>query len=291
MVNVNGLRGDLVISADLRYDLAPIPLTFEANVRLTQQTAADFQDGALITVNEVPFRIIKAVPTRNAGVQGKEPISAVHVTAFPDSVVAVAKRRSTAVVFQNASLAGIYRACGASAPLVGDLSIPRYACLVGGVPTYGIATVLQEESAVVMWRQAKLQAMNLRDLMAQTPIDNVVIDGAEDVKSDFLESDEVPVYVSVGPDGKFVSGTRRNDTQSVAFSPRKDTRTLNFMGRVLVRRKVVTIKPNLTVRAGDVVNIRGTPLVVMTAAHHMQNGTDGGGIEQYSRLWLGSPTT
>ncbi|ABO60610.1 hypothetical protein LA345_38985 (plasmid) [Burkholderia vietnamiensis] len=290
MFDVNGLRGDLIISADLRYDLAPIPLTFEANIRLTQQTAADYRDGSVIKVNEIPFRIVKAVPTRNVAVQGKEPLSAVHITAFPDSVVEVARPRRTAVIFQNASLSGIYRACGASAPLVGDFAISRYACFVGNVPTFGIARVLQEESAVVMWRKAKLQAMNLRDLMAQTPIDKLDIDGAEDVKSDFLESDEVPVYVSVGPNGKFLSGARRNDTQSVAFSPRKDARSLNFMGRVLVRRKVITTKANPAVRAGDVANISGTPLVVMTAAHHMQNGTDGGGTEQYTRLWLGSPT-
>ncbi|MDF0506605.1 hypothetical protein POK33_38285 [Burkholderia cenocepacia] len=292
MIDVNGLRGDMVISACLRHDLSPIPLTFEGQVRLTQHTAADYQDGRLIKINEIPFRIVKSEPVRNAGggPQGKEPLSAVSITAFPDAIVGVAKPRRTAVVFSTASLSGIYRACGASVPVSGDVSVGRFACLVGHVPTFGIAQVLQEQSAVVMWRNGQLQAMNLRALMQQKPVDSVDASTAEDVRSDFLESDEVPLYFSVGPDGGFVSGNRRNDSQSVAFTPRKAVSTLNFMSRVLVRRKVITSKANPALRAGDVLNLSGTPLAVMTAAHFMKNGTDGGGPEQYTRLWLGSST-
>ncbi len=290
MIDVNGLRGDMVIYACLRSDLAPIPLTFEGTIRTTQQTAVDFKDGALITINEVPFRIVESLPANNVGVQGKEPISATKITAFPDSIVEVARPRKSAVIFKNATLAGIYRACGASVPIAGDFGIERYACLIGGEPTMGIAQALQEASAVVMWRTSKIQAMNLRDVFQQSAITNIDIDGSQDFRSDFLVSGEVPTYFSTGPDGAFVAGLRLGDAQSVMFSPRKSARTLNAMSRVLVRRKAITIKADPTIRAGDVVNIRGTPFAVMTAAQCMKNGTDGGGVEQYTRLWLGVST-
>ena len=282
----------MVISACLRYDLAPIPLTFEGQIRLTQQTAADYQDGKVIAINEIPFRIVKTEPVRNVGggPQGKEPISAVTVTAFPDAVVGVARPRKTAVIFSAASLSGIYRACGASVPVLGDLPVGRFACLIGSIPTFGIAQVLQEQSAVVMWRNGQLQAINLRALFQQAPLDSVDVNSSEDVHSDFLQSDEVPLYFSVGPDGGFISGNRADDSQSVVFSPRKSVSALNLMGRVLVRKRALTTRANPAIKAGDVLNLGGPPLAVMTAAHYMKNGGDGDGPEQYTRLWLGKST-
>lgn len=280
----------MVLSACLRYDLAPIPLTFEAQIRLAPETASDFQDGKLIRVNEIDFRIIKCEPMRNAGggTQGDYPLSAVSITAFPDGVVNVARRRRAAVIAKNASFSSIYRSCGATVGVTGDITIGRFACFRGDVPTFQLARVLQEESAVLLWKSNKVNLMRLRDVMAQAPVDSIAVESSEDIRSSFLESDEIPVYFSIGADGAFLSGQRRNDAQSVAYSPRKNARELGLMGRVLVRRKVITGAPNLGIRAGDVIDVRGIPLVVMTAAHYEQNGTDGGGINQYSRFWLGS---
>lgn len=288
MISINNLRGDMVLSACLRYDLAPIPLTFEAQIRLAPETATDFQDGKIIRVNEIDFRIIKCEPMRNAGVQGDYPLSAVSITAFPEGLVNVARRRRAAVVFNNASFATIYRSCGATVGIGGDITIGRFACFKGDVPTFQLAKVLQEESAVLVWKAGKVNLMRLRDVMTQAPVDSLAVASSEDVSSSFLEADEIPAYFSIGADGKFLAGERRNDAQAAAYSPRKNSRELGLMGRVLVRRKVITASPNLGIRAGDVIDMRSTPLVVMTAAHYMQNNTDGGGANQYSRFWLGS---
>lgn len=290
MIAIEGIRGDMVLSARLRYDLAPIPLSFEAKIRVTPETAAGFKDGALIRVNEIDFRIIKSEPVRNAGggVQGDYPMSAVNVTAFPDGVVNVARGRRAAVIANNSSFSSIYRACGATVSVIGDISVERFACLKGSVPTFQIAKVLQEESAVMAWRNSKVHLMRLRDVMAQEPAESIDIDATEAVQSDFLEADEIPVYISVGDDGKFLSGERRGDAQSVAYSPRKSQRALGMMGRVLVRRRVAKAAPNIGIRAGDLILASGIPLVVMTVAHVIESGSDGGDIDQYSRLWLGS---
>lgn len=289
MFTINDLRGDLIIKACLRSDLAPIPFTFEATVRVTQDNAVEFQDGAVITVNNNQFQIVKAEPVRNVGggPQGKEPINAVKLTAFPVGIVMLGKPRTTAVILSNGSLAGIFRACGATVPITGDFAIGSYACLVGGIPTYDLARVLQEESSVVMWRKNTIQAMSIANLMAQTPVQGVDTANSEDVKSDFKLAHEIPVFYSVAPDGTIIAGTRTDAAQSMAYVPRKDLRALNSMGRVLIRRKVITGKVNPTLRAGDVVNVAGTPMAIMTAALFSASGTDGGETTEYSRLWLG----
>lgn len=289
MISVNGLRGDFVLSACLRYDLAPIPLTFEGKIRLTPENAGDYQDGSVIRVNEIDFRIIKSEPVLNSGglTQGDYPMSAVSITAFPESVVNVARRRRAAVISSNASFASIYRSCGATAAIKGDINIGRFACFKGDVPTAHIAKAMQEESAVLMWRSGKVELMRLRDVLMQSPIGSLSAIASEDIRSSFLERDEIPVYFSVGPDGKFISGEQRSEGQARVYTSRKSARELGLMGRVLVRRKVVVCMPNIGIRAGDVFDFRGVPLVVMTAAHYQQNNVDGGGAKQYSRLWLG----
>lgn len=289
MIEVANMRGDMILSAVLRSDLAPIPYTFEAQVRITPDTAATFADNAVITVNSTAFRIVHTEPMYNAGgVQGKDPISAVSITAYPDAIANVARPRTSAVIFENTSLSGVYRACGSSAPVTGDLPVTHFACMIGSIPTFQIARVLQEESAVVMWRKGSIKAMSLRDLIAQVPVDSIDAAVSDGVASQFLVADEVPVYYTVAADGSIVWGPRRSPTQRAEYTPRKSERALNAMGRVLVRRKVITGKASPTVRAGDVLLVRGTPLVVMTAAQVMKNGSGGDSIEQYTRLWLGS---
>ena len=103
MIVVKDVRGDMMLKATLRQDLAPIPLTFEGVFRTTTQTAAQFKDGAVLVVNDLPMRIVKAVPQHMAdgGVQGKEPFSGTHVIAFPDGLQALALPRTAAAIFEG----------------------------------------------------------------------------------------------------------------------------------------------------------------------------------------------
>lgn len=292
MIVVNGLRGDMILEATLRSDLAPIPLTFEGHIRTTAQTAVDFQDGKTITVNETQFRIVKSEPVNNAGggTVGDKPLSAVSIIALPEACWAVARPRQSAVIFDSATLSGIYRACGATTPVTGDFSVGRFAALVGETPTFQIARILQEESAAMMWRGGALRVMRLRELLAQPASGELQEDNSEDIRSGFLEAGEVPQYVSTGDDGGFIVGARRNPYQAVEYTPNKSDRQVNFMSRVLSRRKVSKAKLDITKRAGDVISVRGTPMVIMTAAHVLKAGTDGGPADQYTRLWLGVST-
>lgn len=289
MIVVNGLRGDMVLEAVLRSDLAPIPLTFEGQLRTTPQTAIDYQDDKTIMVNETPFRIIKSEPVRNAGggTVGLQPLSAVSITAFPEACFAVAQPRRSAVIFDAATLSSIYRACGSSTPVAGDFGVAGFAALVGEIPTFQIARMLQEESAVMCWRNGALRAMRLRDMFAQVPLGELDEANTEDVRSSFAESDQIPQYISTAADGTVIYGARRSASQTVQYVANKSARELNFMGSVLVRRKTTRQPLDITRRAGDILSVRGTPMAIMTAAHVQRVGADGGPSDQYTRLWLG----
>ena len=289
MIVIDGIRGDMVLNATLRSDLAPIPLTFEATIRTTTETAAMFKDQAVIQVNRTAMRIVKSMPMHNAdgGVQGKEPFTGTHIVAFPDGLQNLALPRTSAAIFENGSLAGAYRACGATVPFQGDFALDSFACFVGEIPTFAIARALQEQGGVVMWRTGSLKSMSFRDLFAQTPITAITVDSSEAVSSAHLIADQVPVFYSISPDGQIVSAPRKDAAQKLAYTPRKSQAALNSMGRVLVNRRAMTGKVNPGIRAGDVMNVQGTPMVVMTVAQYQDNGSDGGASVQYTRTWLG----
>jgi len=289
VIVIDGIRGDMVLSACLRSDLAPIPLTLEATIRTTTETAAMFKDQAVITVNKTALRIVKSVPVHNAdgGVQGKEPFSGTHIIAFPDGLQKFALPRKSAAIFENGSLAGAYRACGSNVPFQGDFALDSFACYVGEIPTFAIARALQEQGGVVMWRAGAMQAMSFRDLFAQTPLTDLTVDSSESVTSAHLIADQVPVFYSIGPDGQIITGPRKDAAQKLAYAPRKTQAQLNNMGRVLVNKRAVTGEVNPSVRAGNIINVQGTPMVVMTVAQFQANGSDGGAAEQYTRTWLG----
>ena len=113
-----------------------------------------------------------------------------------------------------------------------------------------------------------------------------------DLDSGFLERHEIPTYYSIADDGSFVYGNKTK-TRSAVFVPRKDERQLQNMSKCLVQRKTAKIALDIRLCAGDVIDIQGDkPLVIITAAHVFESGTDTGGSgSQFTKLWLGSLNT
>ena len=252
MIVVDGVRGDSMLMATLRSDLAPIPLTFEGVFRTTTETASKFQNGAVIVVNDIAMRIVKAAPSHMAdgGVSGKEPFSGTHITAFPDGLQALALPRTAASIFENGSLAGAYRSCGSTVPVSGDFHLDLFSCLIGEIPTFAIARALQEQGGAVMWRGKQLAAMTLRDMFAQVPKTSLTVDASESVTSDHLIADQIPVFWSIGPDGQVITATRKNTAQKMAYAPRRSQAALNAMGRVIINKRNVQGKLDPSLRAG-----------------------------------------
>jgi hypothetical protein len=286
--NGKPLRGDCVVSAVLRYDLAPIPCSLEATFRFDAELAPLLAQGKTLTAgrDDSRFHILKTLtPTEAQAVQGSRLMGTITIIAVLEACHRVAFVRETAVIKEKSPLSAIYRACGAAVQIDSDFAVPRFACFAGDVPTFRIAQALQEEGGALRWTGKRLQFLRLADLFKQKPVASFAAETAEDLQSGFLERHEVPAFFSTGPDGGFVHGNRTKARQS-QYLPRADVRVLKNATRALIYRKVLTTTQGAAVRAGDLIEMAGVPYAVVVAAHAHQSGTDGDGQNDYSRLWL-----
>ncbi|MEN6662867.1 MAG: hypothetical protein ABFD85_02610, partial [Phycisphaerae bacterium] len=121
------LRGDLIKSATLRSDLSPIPLTLEAEIRAGDDGLDKrLAEGQVLNVGGDALRIVKSKRIAGRTSQGQRDMEAYSVTALLDACQGAAYVRQRAIIKENASLAAIYRAAGATIKGVdADFPVPR----------------------------------------------------------------------------------------------------------------------------------------------------------------------
>lgn len=286
------LRGDLIKSAVLRSDLAPVPITLEADIRAGDESLDKaLAVGQLLSISSGDaLRIVKSVRVTGRAAQGTREMAAYRITALLDCCQSLAYVRSRAIIKEGAALSVIYRAAGATIKAVdADFPVPRFYCLVGQTPTFQIARVLQEEGGAVRWKGGKLQFLRLPDLFKQDALRTLPDNASDEVDSGFMERHQVPWFFSVAADGAMLLGNR--DKPRVArFAPLSNAQRLRNMTRCLVHRKTLRVNYDGRIGAGDLIAFAGgARLTVITAAHVFSSGTDDGGAgDTYSRLWLGA---
>ena len=129
------IRGDLIKSAALRYDLAPIPVTLEAEIRAGDDDMEKrLAEGQLVSVGTGDsLRIVKSVRAVGRAAQGEREMTAIRITAMLDSCHGAAFVRSRAIIKESAALSAIYRAAGATIKAVdADFPVPRGSPLPSG---------------------------------------------------------------------------------------------------------------------------------------------------------------
>lgn len=287
----NQIRGDLIVSAVLRSDLSPIPLTLEADIRAGDETMdGQLEEGqCLTTAADERLFIVKSVKVRNREVQGDREQVVFRITALLEACLPVAYVRDRAIIKEGATLSSIYRAAGATLKgVVSDFPVPRFYCPVGETPSFHVARILQEEGGAVRWKGGKLHFMTLKDMAAQEPVIVLPTSGTERTESGFLERHQAPWFFSLNDSGGFVFGNR-SKPRSVRYSPFKTEGRLRNMTRCLIQRRTAKTKYDQTLCAGDLVAFDdGSRMIVVTVAHVFKTGSDsGGGMDAYSRLWLG----
>lgn len=285
--NGKSLRGDIIKSVVLRYDMSPVPATLEAEIRVDDELRKLLAEGKTINCNGDDFRIIKPVGASGREAQGQHDSGVLHITALLDACHQVTFVRQRAIIKENVVLSEIYRAAGATLKAVdGDFKVDRFNCMVGGTPSFHIASLLQEEGGVVYWRNSKLKFVRLPDLFKQKTVMSLPDNTSENVVSGFLERHEIPSFHSISSTGEIVHGNR-DKARTSKFVPGKNQQQLINMSRCLVQRKISKLAYNDKLFAGDKIEFIGaSPLVVVTAAHVFQSGTDGSGSNQYTKLWL-----
>lgn len=289
--NGEQIRGDLIKSAVLRSDLSPVPVTLEAEIRSGDEIMDKLlAEGKSLTDafgNEL--QIVKSVRISSDRVQGSREQTGYRVTALLAACAQVAYVRSRAIIKENATLAGIYKAAGATVSGVeSDFSVARFYCPVGETPSFHIARVLQEEGGVVRWKSTRLQFLGLKDLFRQKSVKTIPQNASENVQTGFLERHQVPWFFSLNDSGGFVFGNR-SKARTVRYSPFKNAQKLQNMTRCLVLAKIARFDFDLRLRAGDIIEEEDAgKYAVITAAHVFRCGQDQGGTpEAYTKLWLG----
>lgn len=285
------IRGDLIVSATLRSDLAPVPMTLEADIRVGDDSIeSQLAQGQIIMVGSGDkFRILKSERARSGDVQGPSLLSVMRITAILDACHTVAYVRGRAIIREQAALSEIYRAAGATIrPIESDFAVPRFCCPVGDTPSFHIARVLQEEGGVVRWRDGRLGFLRLADLLQQEPVVTLPHSVASETDSGFIERHEIPWYFSTDADAGFIFGNR-DKPRAARFAPFMDSRRLRNMSSCLLRVKAVKVPLDMRIGAGELVAFAdGTQLAVITAAHVWEGSASSGGAgRNYTRLWLG----
>ena len=283
------IRGDFIRRAVLRSDLAPIPLTLEAEIRDDSESLDLFKVGRSLRLDsDDELEIIKSELRQNAVAQGDSVAAAVKLIAVLKPMVKVTWLKSKAIIKRNVSLKEIYTACGATLNGVkGDTKIPRFVCLAGEASSYHIARALQEAGGVVRWKDGRLAFLELSALATQPVVEQLSSAVTRHVESGFLERHDIPAFYSTDASGKIVHGDRQKE-RAERYHPGADEAMLRRMTRCLILTKTARIKYNETLAAGDRVNVTDEqPLTIMTAASVFAPGADGDEQMQYTKLWLG----
>jgi len=283
------LPTDVVISWRGRSDLAPVPRTLEFTVKLIDGVEKRVAEGASVWGGRENLRYLIVKTDRAAPmgqVQGQSQQQAMKVTALLYSCAKIASARSSAVLQENTTFGQAFRACGAYAQVENDFAVPRFTCFKGKIPSYPLVQILQEEGAALVLRGGRISAMRLSDMGKQVPVDNIgQIDSSAKILSEYLQLQDVPTYYSTNDSAAMVVGPS-SQTRIMDYMPRTDERRLRNASSVLVRSKTVDSNICQHIQAGDVLQVAGENLIVITAAHAFESLE--GAQESRSRLWLGS---
>lgn len=282
------LPTDVVLRWLSRSDLAPVPRTIEFTVKLVDGVESKLTTGASFWSGRenLRYEIVHTDKAQPIGqIQGKSQQQAMNVTGLLYNCANVAKPRQTAVVQEGQTFGAAYRACGAFTTIANDFVVPRFSCFRGFEPSIHLVQVLQEEGAALVLRNGQISATRLVDLMAQQPVDNIgQVDSSAKIQSEMHQYQQVPSFFSTNSKADIVNGPM-GQGRRMQFQPGLDLRQLRNASSVLVRTKTVDSMICQQIIAGDVLRVAGENLVVITAAHCMENNE--GAVEDRSRLWLG----
>lgn len=280
---------DKLAKVNFRTDLIPVPANLEMVVKADAELEKRLKENAVIQVGDEQVRltIIKVLHANTQTVIEDKRFKAISVIAVLAGCESLIDPLSKAVILPNASFASAYRACGCKLTFNKDIPIASFASAYGSIPTIEIATCLQEESAVIQFDGKKLNAHRLSELLAKDPVmllDNGAISWINNTK---VEQKQNPNYISVGEDGKTVEGVKRSNAP-VKYYADTDARRLKNLTKVLITRGTVTRTMDLSIFAGDVVQVDDKKYLVLTASHLFNTGALGGGSAAASRFWLAS---
>ena len=278
--------------ATLRSDLVPVPLSFEFSVKATPELEAQLKVGAEILVGNInqPLEIVLVQPIKSQTIKDDRRIGAISCIAVLSGCKKLLTHAERAAILEQTSFNSAIRACGTRNIRLGDdLPLPEFICLKGSLPTARLALYLQQEAAVICFRNNKLCVLKLDAIFKQEPVMKLDSSEVHWLSSDQREKLQKSSYVSVEQDGSTVIGDDTTTAgQAVVQRAGLDARQLKNMEKVLITRGTIQRPLNMELMAGLLVEISQTKYVILTAAHHVETGAVGGSVGSTTKLWLAS---
>lgn len=277
IIYINGqqLSRQALGRAVLRSDSAPIPITLEAVVRWKVAVG----DTVSVLGAEMTVEQVEAVSGQE---QGGVEMSSTRLFAVLSGVRALAHPAKRCVNEETSNLSQCLAASGCRARITGDFPVDRFTVLRGQHPSFMTAMALQDAGAILRWKKG-LEAVRIDEGMRRAPV-AVLPDTAVLEEDAAIESEaDVPLFFTLSANTS--AATPVDGEGRIAYAHRRTASTdqLLRLSTILRRAGTLRIAQDTRIAAGDVVDLMGDRLMVITAAHVLD------GQSQYTKLWVGKP--
>lgn len=276
-----------IVSSNFRTDLIPVPVNAEVTVKLNDELEKSLVDGAVILVGADGIRmtIIKSMHLKTQIVVEDKRFKAMSFIAILSGCETLIDPLSKAVILNGTDFASAYRACGCKMKFNKDIPLLSFISAYGSIPTIEVAHCLQQESAVIFYKDGKLNAQRLKQFFQQEPVLELDDSAVAWVNNSKVEQSQVSDFISVAEDGSIIEGGQK-DKSPTKYLANSDARRLKNMGEILITRGTITRAMNMEYNAGDIFLISNKKYLVLTAVHALETGALGGGSVTASRYWI-----
>lgn len=277
----------LLLSATLRTDLVPVPVTLEFSVKANATLKQKIVVGAevFITDKQIPIKIVDVRSLGNQTVKDGERVEGIAAIGVLSGCELLIERTNKAVIQYETSFSAAMRACGCKSAFGKDLPLPKFVLFRGHLPTDEIAIRAQEEAAVICYRDGKLNALRIDQILSQEPIISLDPSAVVFKDSPLLEKKQTPSFITIAKDGFTVEG-ELNERKPSAFRALADSRITKNLEKVLLTRATILRPLDLSLLAGTTVQVGDRKMAILTSAHRVDTGALGGASVMASKLWL-----
>lgn len=279
---------NVLVSAVLRSDSIPVPLTLEFQVLLDQTIEPMLKEDEIIHLgeNHIEMKIIKANIQRTGIIRQNKRIVIGAFIAILNGCEQLIKPLAKGIFLENTSIGAALKASGTKLGIAEDVPLLQYFCPFGQTPTYEIARKCGEEAAVINSNtDGKIIVRRLSALMqneAKLKLDSTSVNWKNN-STGLLH--EVPSYITVNKDGSTIEGEVQAG-KIASYYPNLDSRRLKNLSTALVCKGTIQRALSTDIMAGDVIEIDEKKYFVLTAAHRIDTGAMGASSVTASRFWI-----
>lgn len=280
---------NMLVSAVLRSDSVPIPLSMEFQVLLNTEIEPQLKEGELVLIGEnyIEMKIIKANIQRTGIVRDGKRVVIGAFIAILNGCEQLIRPLDKAIAIENTSIGAALKASGTKLSIAEDVPLMRYFCPFGQTPTYEIARKCAEEAAVINSdNNGKIIVRRLSTLM-QNVEPKIKLDATavswKNNSTGLLH--EVPNYITINKDGTTVEG-EISAGKIASYYPNLDSRRLKNLSTALVCKGTIQRGLSTDLMAGDVIEVDSTLYYILTAAHRVDTGALGGAKVTATKLWI-----